>query len=313
MSRYTFDPESGLVLPGWAKRRDGKRLSALGPRVCSLNAAGAASFFAAGPLLLDALGLATSGAYSLRRLRANYSGPCVHVRKTGDATGIDVGFVGNDLDTSAITTYAAGGAATASAWPDQGAGTTLGPYDTVNQTVDPAITNGSGVLISVGTAGRSGIKFNGSTQFFKHASAPISQPLTRLLVLRFDSIASGQDIYSNAVDNAIYFQSSGRLDMFANTTQAVKTGISAADFACVIFSFNGASSGASYNGVESTLAGSPGTTGMGIRVLGAAYNGTAASAPAAITVVEDIVFIAATSVAQRAVIYNIVKPYWGTP
>lgn len=262
--------------------------------------------------LLDALGSpATSGAYSLRRLRAAYAGHCVHVRKVGDATGIDVDFVGNDLDTSAITTYAAGGAATASVWPDQGS-SVFANLDTTSQTVDPAIADGSGALFST-AAGRFGIKFNGTSQLFKHTSAGTTgQPYTRLLVLRFDSIASGQDIYSNGVDNAIYFQASGRVDVYAGTTQAVKTGISAADYACVIISVNAGSTGASYNGVETATL-SPGTSGVSHRALGGAWNGTTASAWAAITVVEDVLFTAATTSTTRTSIYNNVKAYWGTP
>jgi hypothetical protein len=47
-------------------------------------------------------------AYSLRQLRSNYGGSAIRVRRASDNTELDIGFVGEDLDTSALTTFCSG-------------------------------------------------------------------------------------------------------------------------------------------------------------------------------------------------------------
>lgn len=69
-------------------------------------------------LLLDDYPNATS-AYSLRKLRAAYSGNCVEVRRVSDGTLSNIGFSGNVIDTVALKAFCAGTNCFVRTWYDQ--------------------------------------------------------------------------------------------------------------------------------------------------------------------------------------------------
>jgi hypothetical protein len=74
----------------------------------------------AATLLLDLYGDNIEAAYSLRKLRAGYTGAAIRVRRTPDNTEQDIGFDSNgDLDTSALTTFVGSGSAHIQTWYDQ--------------------------------------------------------------------------------------------------------------------------------------------------------------------------------------------------
>lgn len=68
-------------------------------------------------LLLDTYPAAV--AYSLRKLRSSYSGSAIRVRRSSDNTEQDIGFSGNDLDASALTTFCSGTNGYVTKWYDQ--------------------------------------------------------------------------------------------------------------------------------------------------------------------------------------------------
>ena len=71
-------------------------------------------------LLLD-LYPDAAAAYSLRKLRTDYTGPAIEARKTvGGVTSVqDIGFVDNELDTASLLTFANGGDVSVAKWYDQ--------------------------------------------------------------------------------------------------------------------------------------------------------------------------------------------------
>jgi len=70
-------------------------------------------------LLLDSF--PTQGAaYSLRKLRTNYTGNCIRIRRTSNNNEQDIGFVNNFLDTAAIQTFCSGTNGFVTTWNDQG-------------------------------------------------------------------------------------------------------------------------------------------------------------------------------------------------
>ena len=74
----------------------------------------------AATLLLDLYGDDIEAAYSLRKLRAGYTGAAIRVRRTPDNTEQDIGFdINGDLDTSALTTFVGSGSAHIQTWYDQ--------------------------------------------------------------------------------------------------------------------------------------------------------------------------------------------------
>jgi hypothetical protein len=69
--------------------------------------------------LIDAVGITAQRAYSTRKLRGAYAGSAIQVRRSSDSTTLDIGFVGNNLDTAALLTFAGSGDASVSIWYDQ--------------------------------------------------------------------------------------------------------------------------------------------------------------------------------------------------
>ncbi|MFR9807050.1 sialate O-acetylesterase [Pseudonocardia sp. RS010] len=82
-------------------------------RVTAVNVAGSATVSAtvtastAAPIaLLTAVGTGAYGAYGLRKLKSDYSGSAVKVRRSSDNTTLDIGFTAQgDLDTAALLTF----------------------------------------------------------------------------------------------------------------------------------------------------------------------------------------------------------------
>jgi hypothetical protein len=60
-----------------------------------------------------------AAAYSLRKLRSGYTGDAIKVRRASDNTEQDIGFVNNELDTSALTTFCSGTNGFVTTWYDQ--------------------------------------------------------------------------------------------------------------------------------------------------------------------------------------------------
>ena len=58
-------------------------------------------------------------AYSLRKLRTDYSGNAIRVRRSSDNAEQDIGFIGNDLDTASLLTFCGVGNGLITTWYDQ--------------------------------------------------------------------------------------------------------------------------------------------------------------------------------------------------
>jgi hypothetical protein len=79
-----------------------------------LTAAATSSF----SFLLDDYPSATA-AYSLRKLRAGYTGPCIRVRKNISNLESDIGFLNNVLDTATLLTFCGAETGLITTWYDQ--------------------------------------------------------------------------------------------------------------------------------------------------------------------------------------------------
>jgi hypothetical protein len=79
---------------------------------------GNAFFFSASiPLPLDSI--TASAAYSLRKLRAAFSGSAIRVRRSSDNAEQDIGFTGSELDTSALLAFCGADSGFVTTWYDQ--------------------------------------------------------------------------------------------------------------------------------------------------------------------------------------------------
>jgi hypothetical protein len=98
-------------------------------------------------LLLDTYSGAAA-AYSLRLLRSAYTGDAIRVRRASDNTEQDIGFVDNELDTSALTTFCSGTNGFVMTWYDQSGN----GYDATQSTAanQPQIVSSGSVLTEGG-------------------------------------------------------------------------------------------------------------------------------------------------------------------
>lgn len=58
-------------------------------------------------------------AYSLRKLRSDYSGYCIKIRRSSDDTTLDIGFYGNEINYSAVLSFVGLGDGFVHTWYDQ--------------------------------------------------------------------------------------------------------------------------------------------------------------------------------------------------
>jgi len=84
-------------------------------------------------LLLDNYS-GSAAAYSLRKLRYNYSGSAIRVRRASDNAEQDIGFVSNELDTTSLASFCSGTNGFVTIWYDQsGNGKNATQTTTANQ------------------------------------------------------------------------------------------------------------------------------------------------------------------------------------
>jgi hypothetical protein len=136
-------------------------------------------------LLLDTYPDAAA-AYSLRKLRTAYTGSAIRVRRSSDNTETDIGFVSNQLDTAAITTFVGAGNGFVTTWYDQSGN--------VNNTIQTTSGN-QPLIVLAGTLytlnGKPSVYWdNVSSQYLITANfaSPISQPISTYTVSKVEAI-----------------------------------------------------------------------------------------------------------------------------
>jgi hypothetical protein len=109
-------------------------------------------------------------AYSLRQLSSTYSGDAIRVRRSSDLAEQDIGFVDNELDTSALTTFCSGTNGFVTTWYDQsGNGRDATQTTAANQ---PQIVNSG----SVNTyQSKNAILFDGVNTFLSISSITLTE------------------------------------------------------------------------------------------------------------------------------------------
>lgn len=134
------------------------------------------------PLLLDLYPNAAA-AYSVRKLRAAYTGSAIRVRRSSDNTEQDIGFTATgNLDTTSLISFCNGGNGFVTTWYDQSGNARNATQTTaVNQ---PQIVNTNNVILE---GGKPTLQFDGSNDFFTNNTINISQPITRFTTAKTTS------------------------------------------------------------------------------------------------------------------------------
>jgi hypothetical protein len=135
------------------------------------------------PFLLDLYPNA-SAAYSLRLLRGAYTGSAIRVRRSSDNAESDIGFSGENLDTSALTSFCSGTDGFVTTWYDQS-----GNAKNVTQTTaiyQPQIVS-SGNVININS--KPSIKMNSVFDILRYqGTGGTSSSNTMAVVFKFNNI-----------------------------------------------------------------------------------------------------------------------------
>ena len=236
-----------------------------------------------------------AAAYSLRLLRSAYTGDAIRVRRASDNTELDIGFVSNELDTSALTTFCSGTNGFVETWYDQSGNARDATQGTVaNQ---PQIVSSGSVILD---NGKPTILFDGVSQRLEKSS--FGFPTTNISIVK---VGSRIGLFAN--DSIGY--SSVTLGGFINVNSNVRIG------------FEGRPNGGSY--IRATATTTPTTdqilqfnvydgSNMKASFDGGAFSTTAISANPIIYGPQTLQIAAVTSVGEFSNCNNSELVMWST-
>ena len=148
------------------------------------------------PLLLDSYPDAAA-AYSLRKLRTDYTGPAIKVRRTvGTPSNTDIGFVDDELDTASLLSFANGGDVFVAKWYDQSGN--VNDVAQVSASAQPKIVS-SGVVVT--TSGNYAIDFSGATKTLVNATFNNSTQVSSVFTI-VKSTSLAPQVITDGVDLA---------------------------------------------------------------------------------------------------------------
>lgn len=272
-----------------------------------------------GVALLDGALTATPvAAYSTRKLRTAYSGPCMKVRRSSDNTTQDIGFAGSDLDTASMLTFCGAGNGFIDTWYDQQGSNNLVQATTAYQ--PKIVSSGATVtkntkpcaifdvlLSSVALSGVTGL--NSVSQFTGSAVASsINSGGDRIFWLQGSGIAD--EYSSDAGALMLYRNSATTIQSYRTIAQASATIVS--DQLFTALSLWDATNNTIYvDGAAGTpvaknasLSATSVTIGLGTSTSGNFLNGY---------IGEAIIWASALDGTDRSTLQTDQKAYWGTP
>ena len=218
-------------------------------------------------LLLDQYGDDITAAYSVRKLRNDYTGPAMRIRRFSDNSEQDIGFDSDgNLDTTAITSFVGSNSASVVTWyeqSDQASDYNLTQATTSRQ---PRITDSSGNIFTlngkpaIDDTNNSAARLSFNTTFGNAPSA-ITQPFHTFSVVEYPSTADRILFDGETGDVRISAYYGGVYRMYAGSS--VNTGTNQTNTQVLVDgSFNGTSSYLFENNVSQGLALNIGTNGI---------------------------------------------------
>ena len=159
-------------------------------------------------LLLDDYPNAAA-AYSLRKLRTAYTGNCVQVRRSNDNTTLNIGFLGNYLDTAALKTFCGSNSCFVRTWYDQSTNA-RNVIQTADDTRQPRIVN-AGVIER--RNGQCTVFFDGTNDQLRITGlSSINPPVTAFTVHTYQNLGGSSDfpyVYDHGSDDFILDDNAG--------------------------------------------------------------------------------------------------------
>ncbi len=190
------------------------------------------------------------GAYSLRKLRQEYTGNAIRVRRSIDNQKKDIGFdLDGNLDTAMLQLFASGNTAFVEIWYDQG----LEGNDIVqtSTTLQPRIVNGDGTLVYEGT--QLAMRFDAVNDNVMSGNNISSQDITMVTVA--NATGAMLSMIDNYNDGHELFYASNEARMATNDTDLVIESSNLMKTRRLVFAtYDGATQKMSVDGTESTQA-----------------------------------------------------------
>jgi hypothetical protein len=133
-----------------------------------------------------------SAAYSLRKLRAEYTSNAIRVRRSSDNTELDIGFLNNELDTSSLTSFCSGTNGFVTTWYDQSGNTRNATQTTAaNQ---PQIVSSGSVVIQ---GSKPAVQFDGTSHNFS-GSLTTSGSYTNYAICYLNTVTFYRGIFNTS-------------------------------------------------------------------------------------------------------------------
>jgi hypothetical protein len=152
---------------------------------------------AAPSLLLDIYPDAAA-AYSLRKLRTAYTGSAIRVRRSSDNTETDIGFVSNQLDTAAITTFVGAGNGFVTIWYDQ-SGNSQNQIQNTAGNQPQLVANGSVILLNTKPSFNINIAGTSTSQFMSTSTALFNSIQTTIIAVNRSTFLGPAGIFQRLV------------------------------------------------------------------------------------------------------------------
>jgi hypothetical protein len=261
-------------------------------------------------LLLDNLSATAAVAYSTRKLRTAYAGKALQIKRSSDNTTMDIGFVGGDLDTTALSSFVGAGTGQISIWYDQsGNAVNAVPIVTVG-----GVVVSSGSLLTFASSGKASVSFTATAQIMS-VTDTVNQPDTIAFVLQATTAINVNhmtDGISGGATRQLVGISGGQSPPSGWQMYAGGSGLNGGTWDQnphgLIAVFNGASS-VLYVDNASTITGNPGTAAFTVNTIGGDNNNNTMNGQ----LPEYIVFTSSISSGDRSTLKSSWHSYWGTP
>jgi hypothetical protein len=148
-------------------------------------------------------------AYSLRKLRTAYAGPCIKVRRSTDNTTLDIGFVGGIVDTTAITVFCIGADGFIDTWYNQGTAAVGNVSATAVSGAQPIIYSGGTIILQNGKPtitfdGISDVLSTGSHSFLQNVGFASGFSVYRFTNLQISSVNIILNVTTSASNSTRY-------------------------------------------------------------------------------------------------------------
>jgi hypothetical protein len=173
-------------------------------------------------LLLD-LYPSAAAAFSLRKLRAAYTGSAIRVRRSSDNAEQNIGFDANgNLDTSSLTSFCGSGNGFVTTWYDQsGNGLNVTSTLAISQ---PQIVNAGSVILE---NSQPSIKFDGVNDYFSGGNilSVGSNPIVSFIVGKATTNINAfyaKSLLGTAPSRYAFFRENGTLSLIQNSSNTIE-------------------------------------------------------------------------------------------